>query len=78
MDKLNCLDWICLILVIIGGLNWLLVGLFSFDLVKAIFGDLTLISRIIYVLVGVATLYLLIFLLPKLGKKKAPAPAAGA
>ena len=36
--KLNTLGWIALILVVIGGLNWGLVGLFSFDLVAAIFG----------------------------------------
>jgi len=36
--KLNTIDWIALILVIVGGLNWLLVGIFSFDLVAAIFG----------------------------------------
>ncbi len=70
MGKLSTLDWICIILLIIGGLNWLLVGLFSFDLVAAIFGAMTIISKIIYILVGIATLYVLIALVPKLGKKK--------
>lgn len=52
MDKLS------LILVIIGALNWLLVGLFKFDLVAAIFdGPTSLFSRIIYVLVGLAGLW---------------------
>ncbi|MFW6136940.1 MAG: DUF378 domain-containing protein [Candidatus Aminicenantaceae bacterium] len=69
MGKLNTLDWICLILVIIGGLNWLLVGVFSFDLVSAIFGVMSVISRIVYILVGVSALYVLIFMLPKMGKK---------
>ena len=41
-------------LVLIGALNWGLVGLFGFDLVAAIFGDMTLISRIIYSLVGIS------------------------
>lgn len=59
MRRLTTLDWIAIILVIIGGLNWLLVGLFSFDLVAAIFGELTLISRIIYILVGLAALYMI-------------------
>ena len=36
--KMSVLDWIALILVIVGGLNWGLVGIFSFDLVAAIFG----------------------------------------
>ncbi|MBC7364949.1 MAG: DUF378 domain-containing protein, partial [Candidatus Aminicenantes bacterium] len=60
------------------GLNWLLVGAFSFDLVKAIFGDMTTIARIVYILVGVAALYILLFILPKLGKRKASAPAPAA
>ncbi len=47
-----------LILVIVGGLNWGLVGLFNFDLVAAIFGDMSLISRIVYVLVGLGAVVL--------------------
>lgn len=74
MAKLNVLDWISLILVIIGGLNWLLVGIFSFDLVAAIFGEMTIISRIIYILVGVGALYVLIFTLTKICKKKVETP----
>jgi len=68
MGKLNVLGWIALILVIIGGLNWGLVGLFSFNLVTAIFGTMTLISRIVYILVGLAAIYMLILALGK-GKK---------
>lgn len=49
-----------LILVVAGGLNWLLVGLFQFDLVAAIFGgQAAVLSRIVYVLVGLATLWLI-------------------
>lgn len=54
---LNVLDWVALVLLIVGGLNWGLVGLFSFDLVAAIFGPMSAISRIVYVLVGLAALY---------------------
>ena len=43
-----------LVLTIIGGINWGLVGLFSFDLIAAIFGDMTLVSRILYTVVGVS------------------------
>jgi uncharacterized membrane protein YuzA (DUF378 family) len=50
-------DRIALLLVIIGALNWLLVGLFQYDLVAGIFGAATLGSRIVYSLVGVAGLY---------------------
>ena len=58
------LDTIALILVIIGALNWGLVGLFNFDLVAAIFGGQTsLLSRIVYSLVGLAGLYSITFLL---------------
>ncbi|NSW89757.1 MAG: DUF378 domain-containing protein [Firmicutes bacterium] len=52
------LDRLALILVIIGALNWLLIGLFSYDLVAAIFGGNTAsVSRIVYTLVGIAGLY---------------------
>ena len=53
-------NWIAFILVVIGGLNWLLVGAFNFDLVAAIFGEMTALSRIVYVLVGAAAVYLLV------------------
>ncbi|MFA6423668.1 MAG: DUF378 domain-containing protein [Patescibacteria group bacterium] len=59
MRNLNALDWIAIILVVIGGLNWGLVGLFNFNLVEAIFGDSTVfMSRLIYILVGFSALYL--------------------
>ena len=45
---------IALTLVIIGALNWLLIGLFSFDLVASIFGTMSILSRIIYTLVGIS------------------------
>ena len=68
MNKLNFLDWLTIILVIVGALNWGLVGVFSFDLVAAIFGVMSVLARIVYVLVGLSAIYLL-FVLPKLGKK---------
>lgn len=71
MRRLTTLDWIAIILVIVGGLNWLLVGLFSFDLVAAIFGELTLLSRIIYILVGLAALYM-IYLATRITRTTAP------
>jgi uncharacterized membrane protein YuzA (DUF378 family) len=51
---------VCLVLVIIGGLNWGLVGLFGFDLVATIFGEMSFLSRIVYDLVGLSAVYLLI------------------
>ncbi|KRM96472.1 hypothetical protein FC19_GL000766 [Liquorilactobacillus aquaticus DSM 21051] len=59
---MKTLDSVALGLLIIGGLNWLLVGLFNFDLVAAIFGGQTaILSRIIYVIVGLCALYSLKF-----------------
>ena len=43
-----------MILLVIGGLNWGLVGLFNFNLVSTIFGETTILSRIIYSLVGIS------------------------
>lgn len=57
MRDLNILDWIALVLLIIGGLNWGLVGLFDFDLVATIFGSMSIVSRIIYILVGISAIY---------------------
>jgi hypothetical protein len=51
------LDVVALILMIVGGLNWGLVGLFRFDLVAALFGEMTTASRVVYTLVGLAALY---------------------
>lgn len=55
------LDTIALILVIIGGINWGLVGLFDFNLVSSLFGTFSAITRIIYCLVGIASLYSISF-----------------
>ena len=52
------IDVLAVILVVVGALNWGLVGLFQFDLVAALLGDATLLSRLVYVVVGVAGLFL--------------------
>ena len=52
------IDTISLLLTIIGGINWLLVGVFQFELVAWIFGgQAALVSRIIYVIIGAAALW---------------------
>lgn len=51
---MKILYYIALTLVIIGAINWLLIGLFSFDLVATLFGEMSLLSRIVYSLVGVS------------------------
>lgn len=53
---MKILYYIALTLVIIGALNWLLIGLFEFDLVATIFGNMSIVSRIIYTLVGISGL----------------------
>lgn len=55
--KLNVVDFIFLILLIVGGLNWGLVGLLNFDLVAFIFGNMSLVSRVVYSLVGISAIY---------------------
>lgn len=52
-------DYTALVLVIIGAINWALIGFFKFDLVAFIFGDMTVVTRIVYAIVGIAGLYLI-------------------
>ncbi len=68
MNKLTILDKTSFILVIIGGLNWLLVGLFSWNLVSFVFGDMSVLSRVIYDLVGLAAVYVAV-MMPKYARK---------
>lgn len=58
---MKTLDYIVFILVIIGAINWGLIGFFSFDLVRVIFGNMTVISRIIYAIIGICGLYAISF-----------------
>lgn len=60
MNKIGLLDRLALILLVIGGLNWGLVGIFDFNLVETIFGDMTTIARIIYAVVGLSAIYTLL------------------
>lgn len=57
--RIDTLDWIAIILTVIGALNWGLIGMFSFDLVAFLFGTMSLLSRIVYSLVGISGLYLI-------------------
>ena len=59
--KNKALDCLALTIAIIGAINWGLIGLFSFDLVAFIFGNMSWFSRIIYALVGIAGLYIITF-----------------
>ncbi len=57
MKSVCFLDFLAVAVIVIGGINWGLVGLFSFDLVAFLFGDMTALTRTLYVLVGVSAVY---------------------
>ena len=57
---MHILKMVSYILVIIGALNWGLVGFFGFDLVASIFGEMSVISRIVYGLVGISAIIALL------------------
>lgn len=67
--RINGLDWIAIVLTIIGAVNWGLIGLFRFDLVAFLFGTMTMLSRIVYTLVGISGLYL-IYTVSKFGDRE--------
>jgi uncharacterized membrane protein YuzA (DUF378 family) len=54
---MKAIDFIVGLLLVVGGLNWGLVGLFNFDLVALIFGNMSAVSRVVYLLVGLSALY---------------------
>ena len=58
---MKTIDVIAAVLLVVGGLNWGLVGLFRFDLVAAIFGAGAPVARVVYILVGLSALYQAIF-----------------
>lgn len=57
----NALDWIALILVIVGAVNWGLVGLGGWDLVDIILGSVSWLAKTVYILVGLAGLYMIYY-----------------
>ena len=58
---MKVLDSIALIFIIIGAINWGLVGFFQFDLISTIFGEMSIFSRIIYGVIGILGLYSISF-----------------
>jgi uncharacterized membrane protein YuzA (DUF378 family) len=58
---MKLLDTIALTLMVIGGINWGLIGFFQFNLVDFLFGSFSIITRIIYALVGISSIYALSF-----------------
>ena len=63
MYKLSLLDKVSFILVLIGALNWGLLGLLNFNLVSFIFGSVPFLARAIYILVGVSAVNIIVFIL---------------
>ena len=57
MKNRHLVDLIVVILLLIGGVNWGLVGLFSWDVIAMVFGEMTALTRIIYSLIGLAAVY---------------------
>jgi uncharacterized protein len=58
--KMSAIDWITSILVIIGGLNWGLIGFFDYNLVDSIFGAGSTISTVVYAIVGLSALWMIV------------------
>jgi uncharacterized protein len=56
-SAMSALDYIAMALLIVGGLNWAMVGLFNVDVVASIFGERSAGTRLVYILVGLAALY---------------------
>ena len=62
MKEKTAIDYAALVLLIVGGLNWGLVGLLGFDLVEALLGSVPLLQNAVYTLVGVAAVYGIFYL----------------
>lgn len=58
MKNYNTFDWLALIVLIIGGVNWGMVGAFNINLVSLLFGEMTILTRLIYSLVGLSAIYI--------------------
>lgn len=71
---MNIVRTIAIVLLIVGGLNWGLVGLFDFDLVAAIFGPGTTLARVVYILVGIAAVVKIALLLDRSSRSTIQAP----
>jgi uncharacterized membrane protein YuzA (DUF378 family) len=55
--RMGAFDWLAMVLMVVGGINWGLVGLMNIDLVATVFGDSTTAARVVYAVIGLAALY---------------------
>ena len=60
LKKPSVLDWIALIIIVIGGLNWGLYGLYQLNIISMIFGGFSMIARVVYIIVGIAAIYAIV------------------
>ena len=67
--KMSVADYVAWVLVVVGGLNWGLVGVFKYNLVDSLFGVDSGVSRVVYALVGLAAVYMVVALLMKKSAK---------
>ena len=65
--NMTAIDWIAMTLLIIGGINWGLIGLFNIDIVATFFGEMTMLTKLVYSLVGLSALYC-IYTASKMGR----------
>lgn len=73
---MTVLDWAALILMIVGAVNWGLVGIFDYNVVAALFGDQTALTRMVYALVGIAGLYGVYMVIKIAGRRPLPVSSA--
>ncbi len=73
--KMSPLDKVGMLLLMIGGLNWGLVGFFDYNLVGSIFGDDSMIARVVYGLVGLAAVWSLVKMFAMMGGEKKSTPS---
>lgn len=69
--KMNVVDYVAWVLIVVGGLNWGLVGAFDYNLVDSIFGLDSTLATVVYVVVGLAAIYSVVSVVMKQGKTSA-------
>jgi uncharacterized protein len=57
MKNFNGLDWLAVAILVVGGINWGMIAAFNIDLVSSLFGEMTVLTRSVYALVGLAAIY---------------------
>ncbi|MCL5666433.1 MAG: DUF378 domain-containing protein [Patescibacteria group bacterium] len=67
---MNVLNWIAYVLVVVGGLNWGLIGLFDLNLVNKILGSVSWLEKLVYILVGLSALLIIFTVRPGPAKAK--------